>query len=118
MKTLLPAALALLALNAPAAEVERVTRGNLAIEGIPDIPQPLVERMRRYQFARNASLAGWTTDGRITITTRFGNTPKLHVVDRPLGDRQQLTFFHEPLGGGGWEPTGARKGIAHVRDVG
>ena len=118
MTRLLPAALALLALNASSAEVERVTRGNLEIEGIPEIPKPLIDRLRRYQFARNASLAGWTTDGRITITTRFGNTPQLHVVDRPLGDRQQLTFFDEPIGGGEWSPTGARKGIAYVRDVG
>src|ERR1700741_5010666 len=118
MTRLLPAALALLALNAASAEAERVTRGNLEIEGIPEIPKPLIDRMRRYQFARNASLAGWTTDGRITITTRFGNTPQLHVVDRPMGDRQQLTFFHEPIGGGEWPPTGARRGIAYVRDVG
>src|ERR1700741_625310 len=99
MKTLLPAALVLLALNAPAAEVERVTRGNLAIEGIPDIPQPLVDRMRRYQFARNARLAGGTTDGRTTIPPPFGHAPRLHVVARPLGDRQHLTFFDEPIGG-------------------
>ena len=52
--------------HASAAEVERVTRGNLAIEGIPEIPQELIQRLRRYQYARGASFAGWTPDGRIT----------------------------------------------------
>jgi len=117
MIRLLFAATALVALNA-AADVERVTRGNLAIEGIPEIPQELVERMRRYQHTRSAGLAGWTPDGKITISTRFGNAAQLHVVDRPMGDRRQITFFDEPIGGGQWSPTGARKGIAYTRDVG
>ena len=118
MNRLLIIAAALVALNAAAADVPRVTRGNLVIEGIPEIPQELVERMRRYQHTRSASLAGWTPDGKITISTRFGNAAQLHVVDRPMGDRRQITFFDEPIGGGQWSPTGARKGIAYTRDVG
>jgi dipeptidyl aminopeptidase/acylaminoacyl peptidase len=119
MIRLLCAAAVLVCLSAAAAaDVERVTRGNLAIEGIPEIPQALKERMRRYQHARGASFAGWTPDGRITISTRFGNTAQLHVVDRPMGARRQLTFFDEPVTGGDWSPTGARKGIAYVRDAG
>ncbi|MEX1994783.1 MAG: S9 family peptidase [Steroidobacteraceae bacterium] len=112
------AATTLIAVHAAAADVERVTRGNLAIEGIPEIPAALIERMRRYQHSRSASLVGWTPDGRITISTRFGNTAQLHVVDRPMGDRRQITFFDEPIGGGAWSPTGARKGIAYARDTG
>ena len=118
MNLLLVVAAALVALNAAAADVPRVTRGNLVIEGIPEIPQELVERLRRYQHTRSASLAGWTADGRITISTRFGNAAQLHIVDRPMGDRRQITFFDEPIGGGRWSPTGARKGIAYTRDVG
>src|SRR5687767_15988605 len=78
-------ALALLSFHASTAEVERVTRGNLAMEGIPEIPQELIQQLRRYQFARGASFAGWTADGRITISTRFGNTNQLHVVEKPMG---------------------------------
>src|SRR5262245_29326774 len=63
MTRLLLAATAMLSLSANAADVERVTRGNLAIEGIPDIPPGLVQRLRRYQFARGASFTGWTPDG-------------------------------------------------------
>ena len=118
MKRLIVTAMALVSLHAGAAEVERVTRGNLAIEGIPEIPQELVQRMRRYQFARGASFVGWTPEGAVTISTRFGNTNQLHVVDKPMGARRQLTFFDEPIFAGDWSPTGARKGIAYVRDSG
>src|SRR5688572_33328857 len=64
MTRMLVLALALLSFHAAAAEVERVTRGNLAMEGIPEIPQALIQQLRRYQFARGASFAGWTPDGR------------------------------------------------------
>jgi dipeptidyl aminopeptidase/acylaminoacyl peptidase len=117
-RLLLLAATAMLSLSAGADDVARVTRGNLAIEGIPEIPPELVQRLRRYQFSRSAQFAGWTADGRITISTRFGNTNQLHIVDRPMGARRQITFFDEPVNGGSWSPTGARKGITYVRDAG
>ena len=100
----LVAASVLLSLNAAAADVERVTRGNLAIEGIPEIPTALIERMRRYQNTRSALFAGWTPDGQITISTRFGNTNQLHLVSQPMGARRQITFFDEPVTGGSWSP--------------
>jgi dipeptidyl aminopeptidase/acylaminoacyl peptidase len=61
--------------------------------------------MRRYQHTRSAALADWTSDGSITISTRFGNMAQLHTVDAPIT-------------GGQWSPTGARRGIAYIRDVG
>ncbi|MGQ0384761.1 MAG: S9 family peptidase [Gammaproteobacteria bacterium] len=118
MTRLLPAFMALLSLPAAAADIERITRGNLAIEGIPEIPAELIERMRRYQHTRQAALADWTSDGQITISTRFGNTSQLHLVAEPMGARRQLTFFDEPVSGGRWSPTGARDGLAYVRDAG
>lgn len=110
--------LAFFSFHAMADDVPRVTRGDLAIEGIPEIPPGLQQRMRRYQFTRSASFAGWTPDGRLTIATRFGSTNQLHVVDQPMGARRQLTFFDEPVNGGSWSPTGARKGVAYIRDAG
>ena len=118
MFRLLVAASALLALNAAAADVERITRGNLAIEGIPEIPQELIQKLRRYQNSRSALLAGWTADGQITISTRFGNTNQLHLVSQPMGDRRQITFFDEPVTSADWSPTGARKGVIYTRDSG
>jgi dipeptidyl aminopeptidase/acylaminoacyl peptidase len=112
------AVMVLLSLPALAAEAGRVTRGNLVIDGIPDIPQELQQRMRRYQSSRGASFADWTPDGRVTVSTRFGNTSQLHVVDRPMGARRQMTFFDEPINSGDWSPTGARKGVVFLRDAG
>ena len=66
----------------------------------PRFRRNCMQRMRRYQFSRSASFAGWTPDGRITISTRFGNTNQLHVVDKPMGARRQITFFDEPINGG------------------
>jgi len=112
------AASALLSLHAAAADVERVTRGNLAIEGIPEVPPALIERMRRYQNTRSAVFEGWTADGQVTISTRFGNTNQLHLVSQPMGARRQLTFFEEPVTSADWSPTGARKGVIYIRDTG
>jgi dipeptidyl aminopeptidase/acylaminoacyl peptidase len=118
LRLVLAAACAFVSIGAAAADVERVTRGNLEIEGIPEIPAELIQRMRRYQHARSAVFSGWTPGGGITITTRFGNTAQLHVVEQPMGARRQLTYFDEPIQGGTWSQTGARKGIAFLRDAG
>jgi len=77
-------------------KVQRSERGNLVIENIPEIPAALAERTNLYQQARSASLQGWLDDG-VLITTRFGDTAQAHRVAFPGGDRQQLTFFQEPV---------------------
>ncbi len=118
MTRLIVALVAFLSLPALSADVERTTRGNLAIEGIPEIPKELQQRMRCYQFARGAFFADWTPDGRVTVSTRFGNTNQLHVVDQAMGARRQITFFDEPIYGGDWSSTGARKGVVFIRDAG
>ena len=41
-----------------AADVERVERGNLILEGIPEIPEQVSARLARYQNARSANLEG------------------------------------------------------------
>jgi dipeptidyl aminopeptidase/acylaminoacyl peptidase len=91
---------------------------NLVAEGIPAIPASLASEVRRYTESRSASLADWhPTRREMLISTRFGNTPQLHRVAMPLGARQQLTFFDEPIGSAGYEPrTG--KYFLFMRDVG
>ena len=55
---------------------------------------------------RTAGFAGWNArDRSMLITTRFGNTSQLHRVATPMGDRQQISFEAEPVGGS-WSPTG------------
>lgn len=102
---------------APAAEVERVERGNLVIEGIPEIPDRVAERIQQYENTRSASLAGWHPGGRgVLISTRFGETSQVHWVQEPGGARRQLTFFDEPVGGA--EPSPTLGAFLFNKDVG
>ncbi|GAB3368606.1 S9 family peptidase [Lysobacter rhizosphaerae] len=80
-------------------EVVREELGNRVSENIPAIPTELVERLNRYQNTRGAGLAGWTRDGCLLISTRFAETAQAHRVCQPMGMREQLTFYPEPLGG-------------------
>jgi len=91
---------------------------NLVVEGVPAIPASLPGEVRRYTEARSAGLADWhPTRREILISTRFGNTPQIHRVAMPLGARQQLTFFDEPVGNAEYEPRAGRY-FLFTRDVG
>jgi dipeptidyl aminopeptidase/acylaminoacyl peptidase len=79
---------------------------NLVVEGIPPIPATLAETVNRYTNFRSASLSSWHPVQReMLISTRFADTPQVHLVKFPLGSRQQMTFFPERVGGGSFQPT-------------
>ncbi len=79
---------------------------NLVVQGIPQIPSSLTETVERYTQFRSASLASWHPLRReMLISTRFADTPQVHLVKFPLGSRKQLTFFPERVGGGVFQPT-------------
>ncbi len=101
------------------AEVKREVVGNRTSENIPEIPGALIEQLNRYQNTRGAGLAGWTRDGCLLISTRFAETAQAHRVCQPLGMREQLTFYPEPLGGITPAPaTGWRDGFVFAKDKG
>lgn len=102
---------------APPAAVIAPTE-NLVAEGLPPIPAALAGDVRRYTESRGAAIADWHPLRReLLIATRFGNTNQLHVVRMPGGDRKQVTFFDEPVGGGSYEPKTGRY-LLFGRDVG
>jgi dipeptidyl aminopeptidase/acylaminoacyl peptidase len=104
---------------ASAAEVQRVERGNLVLEDIPEVPEGIIQRLRQYQNVRSASLRGWHPSGQgIIILTRFGETTQIHWVAEPGGSRRQITFFHEPIGGATVSPDAERNGFIFSKDVG
>ena len=80
-------------------DVKREEVGNRISENIPPIPAELLDQLNRYQNTRGAGLAGWTRDGCLLISTRFAETAQAHRVCQPMGMREQLTFYPEPLGG-------------------
>jgi dipeptidyl aminopeptidase/acylaminoacyl peptidase len=78
---------------------------NLVVEGIPAIPASLAEEVRRYTEFRTAALASWHPVRReMLISTRFGDTPQIHLVKTPNGARTQLTFFPERVTGAAFRP--------------
>ncbi|WP_147653333.1 S9 family peptidase [Vulcaniibacterium gelatinicum] len=95
---LLALAPAAFAQGADAPAVVRQEQGNRITEDIPPIPPELLERLERYLNTRGAALAGWTADGCLLVSTRFAETAQAHRVCQPLGMREQLTFYPEPLG--------------------
>ena len=99
-----------------AGAVERIERGNLVIEDIPEIPAELAERMNQYQQVRTAAFEGWLGRDSVLITTRFAETSQVHRVSFPLGMREQLTFFAEPVAGAAPAPDG--RGFLFTKDVG
>ena len=114
---LLASAAALIAV--PASATERVTRGNLRLENIPEIPAALAERTQQYQNTRSAGILDWDpAGGGMLIATRFGNTVQVHRVEQPAGMRRQLTFFNEPVNNASFSPDPRYRGFVFLRDVG
>jgi dipeptidyl aminopeptidase/acylaminoacyl peptidase len=71
--------------------------GDLVFDGVP-LPDPaLAARLERYEQSRGATFLDWMADGSMLIETRFGDTAQVHRVAAPLGTREQLTFYPDPI---------------------
>ena len=91
---------------------------SLVIDGVPQIPAALAETAGRYTSFRNASLLDWhPTRHEMLISTRFAETPQLHLVAMPGGARQQLTFFADSVSNGRFHPNSGDY-IVFMKDVG
>src|SRR5713101_3251076 len=91
---------------------------NLVVDGVPKIPASLAETAGRYGSYRSANLADWHPSKReMLISTRFAETPQLHLVMTSGGARQQLTFFADSVGGGRFHPNGGDY-ILFMKDIG
>jgi dipeptidyl aminopeptidase/acylaminoacyl peptidase len=78
---------------------------NLVVEGIPPIPTDIAAASGRYTEFRNASFQSWDpVKHEMLITTRFGDVPQIHLVKMPGGDRRQMTFFPDRIGGATFNP--------------
>src|SRR5450755_3943391 len=79
---------------------------NLLVQGIPDIPQSIVQDARKYNEFRVALLDDWNpVKKEMLIRTRFANTYQIHLVKSPGGARTQMTFFEEGLTTATYEPV-------------
>ena len=103
---------ALLPLPTPAQHAPAPTRqehDSLIFEGIPARDASLSERLARYRQAREARFLDWQPDGSMLIATRFGDVEQVHRVAIPLGQREQLTFYGDPI----TEARAPRSGTTH-----
>ena len=70
---------------------------NTKIEGMPPIPQSILDGLSKYAQFRSAELVAWhPTKRQILINTSFTSNPavpQLHLVDGPGRDRRQLTWL-------------------------
>ncbi|HEY2275229.1 MAG TPA: S9 family peptidase [Steroidobacteraceae bacterium] len=76
----------------------RRERGNLVYDNIPAPDPALAARLGSYLQSRQATFLDWLPDGSLLMSTRFGDTEQIHRVAAPLGMREQLTFYAEPVG--------------------
>ena len=71
---------------------------NLLATGIPPISRELKAEVSPYLNTRSATFLDQSDEGSLVlISTRLGSTAQLHVVEHPLGARNQLTFTDEPI---------------------
>jgi dipeptidyl aminopeptidase/acylaminoacyl peptidase len=108
-------ALSVLAVSSHAAVEER---GNLVLDNIPSVDTPLTARLDDYMNSRGASFVDWLPDGGVLIATRFGDVDQLHRVVMPLGAREQLTFFREPVTTARSPQSAVASGFVFLKDQG
>jgi dipeptidyl aminopeptidase/acylaminoacyl peptidase len=93
-------------------------RGNLVLDNIPAVDTPLTARLDDYMNSRGASFVDWLPDGGLLIATRFGDVEELHRVATPLGAREQLTFYREPVTVARSPQSAVASGFVFLKDVG
>ncbi len=90
----------------------------LVIDGVPPVPADLAEAVGRYGAYRSATIADWHPSRRsLLISTRFAETPQLHLVAEPGAARSQLTFFQDAVRLGRFHPNGGDY-LVFSKDVG
>lgn len=118
-RRMIASACCLIVAVAAAQQVERRQVGQMVLEGVPALDEALQARLMQYMDARRAGLVDIAEDGQsVLISTRFGDTNQLHLVRSPLGMRQQLTFFKEPVNAGRFIPGSGGRMIGFEKDVG
>src|SRR3954452_11074337 len=114
MRTVACAFVSLVCLGAATIEPPPAIRA----EGVPVIPQELMDELSRYNESRAALLQDWSPERReLLITTRFADVPQFHRVEMPGGARTQLTFGNERVAGARYSPVSGRY-FSYIRDVG
>jgi Tol biopolymer transport system component len=91
---------------------------NLVVDGVPKIPASLAETAGDYGSYRFAVVSDWhPTRREMLIRTRFAETPQVHLVKTPGGERQQLTFYPDAIANAEFHPNGGDY-FVFMKDIG
>jgi len=91
---------------------------NIIFEGVPPIPTSIAEATARYGDTRSAEFLSWSAGKReMLVTTRFAEANEIHLVRKPSGVREQLTFFPDPVREAIFDPT-RDNSFVFVKDIG
>jgi dipeptidyl aminopeptidase/acylaminoacyl peptidase len=94
------------------------TPSNLVSEGVPAFTPELTQKITPYLEGRPASFSDWHPQrAEMLISTRFGDTPQVHLVKFPGGARKQLTFSRERIVGSNFLPNDPNS-LLFMSDVG
>jgi dipeptidyl aminopeptidase/acylaminoacyl peptidase len=103
---------------AGAAAGTRDVRGNLTFDNVPEPAAGSREKLDEYLNARQATPLGFSPKGQLLISTRFGDVDQLHLVERPAGERRQITFLREPITHAVFSPDPLRSAYVYLADEG
>jgi dipeptidyl aminopeptidase/acylaminoacyl peptidase len=92
------------------------SQGALIFDGVPAADPNLNLRVSQYLVGREAAFQSWLPDNSLLISTRFGDTTQVHRVIAPLGMREQLTWFADPISRVLTAPVGAAEGFAFLME--
>ncbi len=80
---------------------------NLVVQGIPPIPQSLVDRVQRYTDFRGHAFVDWHPTKRemlVAYRKAGDNTPQLYRLAGPMAELEPLTAEADPVRVGSYEP--------------
>ncbi|MFN9745360.1 MAG: hypothetical protein ACK57B_06925 [Betaproteobacteria bacterium] len=84
---------------------------NLHVEGIPPIPQPLVQALAPYTDFRGHGFMDWHPSRREMLVTHRpagASTAQLYRLRAPMAAPEALTALNEPIQTARWDPREAR----------
>src|ERR1700722_7679088 len=103
--------------GAAAGALPRIESGALVLDNIPETAPALSEKLNSYLSAPKATPLSFSPRGQLLISTRFGDVEQLHLLERPGGERRQLTFLHEPITQAAFSPDPGRSAFVYLRDT-
>ncbi|HTY92766.1 MAG TPA: hypothetical protein VMC02_02685, partial [Steroidobacteraceae bacterium] len=92
------------------------SRGALIFDGVPPIDPALSARIGDYLLGRDAAFLGWLPDESLLVSTRFADGSQVHRVTSPLGMREQLTWYPDPITRVLAPPAGTAEGFAFLKE--